>query len=42
MLQRNPEKQGYYKQNQQVTLMAQKVYHVKEHLIMIMNYVIAC
>ena len=34
MLQRNPELQGYYTQNQQVTLMAQTVHHEKEHLIM--------
>ena len=34
MLQRNPELQGYYTQNQQVTLMAQKFQHKKEHLIM--------
>ena len=31
---RNPELQGYYTQNHQVTLMAQKVNHEKEHLIM--------
>ena len=34
MLQRNPELPGYYTQNQQVTLMAQKVHHEKEHFIM--------
>ena len=34
MLQRNPELQGCYTQNQQVNLMAQKVHHEKEHLIM--------
>ena len=34
MLQRNPELQSYYTQNQQETLMAQKVLHEKKHLIM--------
>ena len=34
MLQRNAELQGYYTQNQQVTLMAQKIHQEKEHLIM--------
>ena len=34
MLQRNAELQGYYTQNQKVTLMAQKIHQEKEHLIM--------